>query len=980
MRTQQEQQQAAKRFADEWNGKGYEKGESQKFWIDLLRNVFDVQDFASFISFEDQVKLDHTSFIDGYIAATKVLIEQKSIDKDLRAPVRQSDGLWLTPFQQAKRYITELPVSKHPRWVITCNFKSFLVYDMDQPNGEPEEILLENFEKEYYRLSFIADTGNVHLQKELEVSKQAGAIIGEIYDAILQQYNDADNPGPETLRSLNILCVRIVFCLYAEDAGIFGHKSIFGDYLQQFEAKDLRRALIDLFKVLDQKPEERDPYLEESLAAFPYVDGGLFINTDSIIPQLTQEIKDLLIKHASSDFDWSAISPTIFGAIFESTLNPETRRSGGMHYTSIENIHKVIDPLFLDELRDELDQILGEKVGRKRTQKLQEYQNKLASLKFLDPACGSGNFLTETYLSLRRLENEVIRELSQGVMTLGDIHNPIKVSIHQFYGIEINDFAVTVATTALWISEAQMLIETEKIVSQSIDFLPLKHYANIKEGNALRLSWTEWDDTDNHPIVIAGQTNIYPAAQAPLIEDTVVKYETVNVYSDNIHIHTGQQPRPTHYVKFDYIMGNPPFVGYSFQSKDQKNDMLSIYVDEKGKPYKTAGKIDYVAGWYMKAARIMANNPAIRAAFVSTNSITQGEQVAAIWQPLFERWGIHIDFAYRTFRWDSEADIKAHVHCVIVGFSNSGSDSKRIYISDGQSIPANNINSYLIDAPDAWIDSHNKPICNVPDMVTGNRPADGGHLIIEAEDYEEFIKKEPSALRYIKKLTGAQEYINNKPRYCLWLVGISPAELRKMPLVMARVEACRKDRLNGAPDRQKLADTPWLFRETKNPKTYIIVPLTSSEQRRYIPLGFMDSETIPTNSAVIIPNATIYHFGILTSNVHMAWMRAVCGRLKSDYRYSKDIVYNNFPWPTPTNEQKIKIEQTAQAILDARANYPDSSLADLYDEVTMPPELRKAHQDNDRAVMTAYGFDAKITESKCVAALFKLYQKLTKEK
>ena len=946
----------------------------------MLRNVFDVQDFASFISFEDQVKLDHTSFIDGYIAATKVLIEQKSIDKDLRAPVRQSDGLWLTPFQQAKRYITELPVSKHPRWVITCNFKSFLVYDMDQPNGEPEEILLENFEKEYYRLSFIADTGNVHLQKELEVSKQAGAIIGEIYDAILQQYNDADNPGPETLRSLNILCVRIVFCLYAEDAGIFGHKSIFGDYLQQFEAKDLRRALIDLFKVLDQKPEERDPYLEESLAAFPYVDGGLFINTDSIIPQLTQEIKDLLIKHASSDFDWSAISPTIFGAIFESTLNPETRRSGGMHYTSIENIHKVIDPLFLDELRDELDQILGEKVGRKRTQKLQEYQNKLASLKFLDPACGSGNFLTETYLSLRRLENEVIRELSQGVMTLGDIHNPIKVSIHQFYGIEINDFAVTVATTALWISEAQMLIETEKIVSQSIDFLPLKHYANIKEGNALRLSWTEWDDTDNHPIVIAGQTNIYPAAQAPLIEDTVVKYETVNVYSDNIHIHTGQQPRPTHYVKFDYIMGNPPFVGYSFQSKDQKNDMLSIYVDEKGKPYKTAGKIDYVAGWYMKAARIMANNPAIRAAFVSTNSITQGEQVAAIWQPLFERWGIHIDFAYRTFRWDSEADIKAHVHCVIVGFSNSGSDSKRIYISDGQSIPANNINSYLIDAPDAWIDSHNKPICNVPDMVTGNRPADGGHLIIEAEDYEEFIKKEPSALRYIKKLTGAQEYINNKPRYCLWLVGISPAELRKMPLVMARVEACRKDRLNGAPDRQKLADTPWLFRETKNPKTYIIVPLTSSEQRRYIPLGFMDSETIPTNSAVIIPNATIYHFGILTSNVHMAWMRAVCGRLKSDYRYSKDIVYNNFPWPTPTNEQKIKIEQTAQAILDARANYPDSSLADLYDEVTMPPELRKAHQDNDRAVMTAYGFDAKITESKCVAALFKLYQKLTKEK
>jgi hypothetical protein len=428
-------------------------------------------------------------------------------------------------------------------------------------------------------------------------------------------------------------------------------------------------------------------------------------------------------------------------------------------------------------------------------------------------------------------------------------------------------------------------------------------------------------------------------------------------------------------------MGNPPFVGYGLQSKDQKDDMLSIYVDEKGKPYKTAGKIDYVAGWYMKAAQMMQENPAIKAALVSTNSITQGDQVASIWRPLFERFSIHIDFAYRTFRWDSEADIKAHVHCVIIGFSRllrAEHSTKRIYLSDAQTIEASNINAYLIDAPDAWIESRNKALCDVPEMTTGNRPADGGHLIIEAADYEDFIKKEPAALPYIKKLTGAEEYINNKDRYCLWLVGISPAQLRSMTHVMERVQACRDDRLNGAADRQKLADTPWLFRETHNYASYILVPRHSSETRRYIPLGFLNKDVIASDAALIIPNASLYHFSILTSNVHMAWMRIVCGRLEMRYRYSKNIVYNNFPWPTPTEEQKAKIEQTAQAILDARAKYPDCSLADLYDEVTMPPELRRAHQDNDRAVMAAYGFDSKMSESDIVAKLFEMYQELTK--
>ena len=547
----------------------------------------------------------------------------------------------------------------------------------------------------------------------------------------------------------------------------------------------------------------------------------------------------------------------------------------------------------------------------------------------IDPAAGSGNFLTETYLSLRRLENEALYEENHGQMLLGvnGKYNPIQVSIGQFYGIEINDFAVTVAKTALWIAESQMMQETEKLMQINLNFLPMKSYANIVEGNALRIDW-----------------------------ESVVPKEKLN-----------------------YIMGNPPFVGYSLQSKEQKSDILSIYVDEKGKSYKTAGKIDYVAGWYFKATMLMIGTE-IRTAFVSTNSITQGEQVAGVWKPLYDRFGIHIDFAHRTFQWDSEASLKAHVHCVIVGFSIAESKADRRLFDNGTERKCKNINAYLIEASNVFITSNKKPICNVPVMTTGNRPADGGNLIIESEDYDEFIRKEPNAKKYIKKLTGAVEYINNKDRYCLWLVGVSPSELRKMPEVMKRIEACRQDRLKGASDRQKLANTPALFRETKNHKSYIIVPRVSSENRRYIPLGFLGNDVITTDSATIIENAEIYHFGILTSNVHMAWMRAVAGRLKSDYRYSKDIVYNNFPWCNSTPEQKANIEKTAQAILDARAKYPDCSLADLYDETTMPPELRKAHQANDFAVMAAYGFNRKITESECVAELMKRYQALVNEK
>jgi len=681
-----------------------------------------------------------------------------------------------------------------------------------------------------------------------------------------------------------------------------------------------------------------------------------------------------LLKHASLDFDWSEISPTIFGAMFESTLNPETRRSGGMHYTSIENIHKVIDPLFLNDLRSELDEILEDKIEKQRQKKLDDYQNKLASLTFLDPACGSGNFLTETYLSLRRLENEAIRERYHGQTMIGEFLNPIKVSIQQFYGIEINDFAVTVATTALWISEAQMLAETEKIIHQSIDFLPLKSYTNIREGNALRMDWDVIEIPSDIPTIHAKNAYVIFEDESMIASEPEV-YEDINLVTSDVK--RGPKPNIRYKVQYDYIIGNPPFVGYSLQSKEQKDDILKVFIDRKGKPYKTAGKIDYVAGWYYKAAQLV-HNQKTRAALVSTNSITQGEQVAAIWKPLKELFDIHIDFAYRTFRWDSEASLKAHVHCVIIGFSNI--DIPKVIYDNEKQKNAENINAYLIDAPSIFVESRKLPICKVPEMVTGNRPADGGHLIIEAEDYADFVKQEPASIPYIKKLLGAAEFINNKERWCLWLVGVSPSELRQMPLVMKRIQACKEDREN-APDegRRRLALTPHLFREQLNPATYIIVPATSSERRRYIPMGFLNADTIPTNAVQLIPDATLYHFGILESNVHMAWTRAVCGRLKSDYRYSKDIVYNNFPWPNPTEEQKAKIEQTAQAILDARAKYPDSSLADLYDELTMPVELRKAHQDNDRAVMQAYGFNVKtMTESQCVAELFKLYQELTK--
>jgi len=929
--TDAQQREAARNFYNRWRGReASEKSETHPFWLELLTDVYGMDRATEKIIFEREVVVDgNTKFIDAYLPETKVLIEQKSGGISLDKALFQSGGKPMTPYEQAKRYWDNLPFDERSRWIITCNFREFYIYDMNAIGTEPQKIQLSNLMNDYHRLNFLVDDQTVVLSREMAVSMQAGDIVGELYDALIAQYIHPDDP--HTLKSLNALCVRLVFCLYAEDAGLFGRRGLFNDYLKRFDIRDLRRAMKDLFTVLDTPADKRDPYMDPALSAFPFVNGGLFADEDIEIPNFTDTIRDLLITKASAEFDWSAISPTIFGAVFESTLNPVTRREGGMHYTSIENIHKVINPLFLDDLKAEFSDIQKLTVLKTRARRLEDFQNRLASLRFLDPACGSGNFLTESYLALRRLENEVLREkmicekgqeAGQIVIGAGPI-NPIKVSISQFYGIEINDFAVTVARTALWIAESQMLKETEDVVHTNIDFLPLKSYATIREDNAVTMDW-----------------------------NAVVPRE-----------------------KLDYIMGNPPFVGARVMNAEQKRDINQVFAG-----WRNAGNLDYVACWYKKAADYMANTP-IQAALVSTNSVTQGESVANLWQPLFAA-GVTINFAHRTFRWDSEAKIKAHVHCVIVGFSTVPTGRPKVIYEDGRGIEVSHINAYLADAPDVFVSSRSTPLCDVPEIGIGNKPIDGGNYLFTREEMEAFIRREPRSAQWFKPWYGSREFIHRAPRYCLWLGECPPGELLKMPECLKRVDAVRDFRLaSESAGTVRLAERPTHFHVENMPEgQFILIPKVSSQKRRYIPIGFMDSTALCGDAVFLMPHATLYHFGILTSNVHNGWMRMVCGRLKSDYRYSKDVVYNNFPWPTPTAEQKAQIEATAQGILDARALYPDSSLADLYGEhMNLFPELVLAHRANDRAVMKTYGFDFKtMSEGACVTALLKLYQKLSK--
>ncbi len=889
-----------KNFVAHWSSRGYEKGEAQPFWLSLLRDVFNIAEPEKIISFE--VKIPH-GFIDGLIVGTRTLIEQKSSTVDI-------DDAEI--FLQAKRYNDALEFSRKARWIITCNFREFRVYDMNKPRPElePLKIALNDLPENFHALEFLIDATKNKLHIELELSLQAGEIVGKVYDALLTQYIDPNSAA--SLASLNKLCVRLVFCLYAESAGIFGKHKIFRDYLSG--ARNIRRDLLDLFDVLNTPVNERDPYLDDALKKFPFVNGGLFDGAIEI-PNFTPEIRELLLEEASSGFNWSGISPTIFGAVFEATLNPETRREGGMHYTSIENIHKVIDPLFLDDLRNEFAAVKSRK-------KLLTFQDKLASLKIFDPACGSGNFLTETYLSLRRLENEILKQLLGKQITIGEFVDPVKVSIAQFYGIEINDFAVAVAQTALWIAELQMIQETQQITHRQPDFLPLKSHANIHEGNALHIDWA----------------TVAPHA--------------------------------------DYLIGNPPFVGASMMNAAQKSDAVKVF--GRGK---LVNSIDYVGAWYHKAAKFIQGTAA-KVAFVSTNSITQGEQVTPLWKKIFADYGMQIIFAHRAFKWISESLYMAAIHCVVIGMCDKALPADKKIIDGDTVTAAKNICPYLLDSPTIFIESRARHfLADVPRITKGNQPTDDGNFIFSADEAAAFIKKFPAQKHLLRRYLGAKDFLHGEPvRYCLWLLNVPPNEYASNREIRRRLAAVKsfREASSAAPTR-KAAETPHKFFSTpQGDTTCIAIPRVSSERRRYIPIGFVEPTIIVSDALSIIPGATLYHFGVLTSSIHMAWMRVVAGRLTSRYRYSGSVVYNNFPWCEPSSSQVAAIEATAQKILDVRANYPDATFADLYDELTMPADLRRAHRANDKAVAAAYGLEPILDdEHAIIAALFKRYAELT---
>lgn len=933
-------QQAAREFVKTWSSdkKGREDADRQTFWNDLLQRVYGIDNYYDYITYEKdvQVKADGkvtTRRIDGYIPSTKIMVEMKGKNiKDLSKPITQSGGDELTPFEQAKRYANFLPNSEQPRWILVSNFNEIDIHDMERPLDEPKVIKLEDLPKKVKSLEFMVDANQQQVIDEKQLSVDAGNLVAKIYNELTNAYaagRGIDVNEPRIQRSLNMLIVRLVFLLYADDSNLFGKEDIFQAFIERREPRDIRRDLSELFKVLDQPEEQRDPYLDDEFNQFAYVNGGMFSDENVIIPQFTDELKQLIVEDAGYGFDWSGISPTIFGAVFESTLNPETRRSGGMHYTSIENIHKVIDPLFLNDLHEEFDKIQNMGNRKQRVTRAKEFRDKLGKLKFFDPACGSGNFLTETYLSLRRMENECLRIIvgNQGALALTDESEP-KVKIQNFYGIEINDFAVSVARTAMWIAESQMWEQTKDITFANKDFLPLDSNDSIYEGNALRMDWS----------------------------DIIKPYE------------------------LNYIMGNPPFIGKKEQTSSQKEDLKTIFDNQR------IGTLDYVTGWYKKAADYIKGH-SIRVAFVSTNSITQGEQVVRLWI-LLKNYDLTINFAYRTFVWNNEAKHKAHVHVVIIGFSNKdfATDTKDIFTDNDSIITATTINPYLLDAPTVLIKSSSKPISSVEPMNYGSMPIDDGNLILSSEEKEHLLSNDPLLKKFIRPYYGGREILHSTPRYCLWLVGITPADLRSHPSIIKYIDATREFReASHRPGTLKAAERPAEFGEIRQPKSgqVIVLPKVSSERRKYIPIEYMDSKNIINGSALMIQNANLYMFGVLNSVVHNAWMRVVAGRMKSDYQYSAKIVYNNFPWPEIDNRQKDAIVKTAQGIISARKDDPDATLAELYDPKNFENieiSLRQAHEANDKAVLKAYGLKPSATEPEIVQHLFKMYEQLTSSK
>lgn len=932
-----------KDFIATWQTQGSEVADKVTYWNTLLE-ILGVPkqqiENKTYIEYEKPIKLRkneqfHGS-IDAYIPSTKVLIEQKSNGVDLfKAENRPNGGHTekVTPFQQAKRYNDNLGSKEKANFLVLCNFNQIIFYDVrDTIDVDPVVVNIKDLEKDLYLLNFLVKPDeSKRIKKEEQISFAAGTLVSKIYNELINIFAKYDQTEDEKItHSINMLCVRLVFCLYAEDAKLFPIKEQFYNYLEPIEPNKMGLALKALFKTLDTKDRTKDdPFWEDEnpeLAQFPYVNGGLFHDQDVIIPPFTPKLKDILLNEASRSFDWSGISPTIFGGVFESTLNQETRRQGGMHYTSIENIHKVIDPLFLDDLKAELERIKQYKNRKTIEEKALAFQEKLGRLTFFDPACGSGNFLTETFLSLRKLENEAIRLRTHGesLLDVGQADDWIHVSIQQFYGIEINDFAVSVAKTALWIAEDQMQKETRDLLyANDWHFLPLKTNAKIHEENALRMDW--------------------------------------NKVLSNYACH--------------FVLGNPPFVGHQWRTDEQIEDMKIAFYD-----LKKHGKLDYVCAWFNKAIDYMQGTK-IKAALVSTNSICQGESVPILWQFL-EKKHLEIQFAYHTFIWTNEAHNQAAVHCVIIGFTSYKTNKDKYIFDNDQVQTVKHINGYLLNAPDVFIQSRGQiKFSDFPKMTKGSQPTDGNHLLLDESDYKKFAEKYPNDLNLVRPYMGSREFINNKKRYCLWLVNASPKAIKQNKFIIDRLNKVSEFRKTSKTKSvREDASTPTLFTQIRQPDSnYLVVPAMSSGKRKYVPIGFIDKNVIASNQLYIVPTNSLYLFGLLTSETHMAWMRTVCGRLKSDYRYAPAI-YNNFPWPTPNDKSKEKIEKTAQTILDTRSNYPNDSLADLYDNTTMPPDLRKAHEANDKAVLQAYGLPNNASESDILAHLFKMYEQLTKTK
>jgi len=922
----------AKDFADNWYEGGGESGNYQIFWLTLLRDIFDVVRPERFIEFQKPVGSKH---IDAYIAKTKTLIEHKSFGVDLSGKILQSDGKFLTPYEQAKRYADALPEEQKPRWIVTCNFSEFRIYKSGR--DEPSIIKLRDLRYQFPRLKFLIDPTADDSPPQEKISRDALEVISNIYKAFANNYQR--NKIADYEDDLNKICTRLVFCLYATDAQLFDANQFF-NYLSGFNDEQRNIALQNLFNVLNT-PQDARADCDEALKNFPYVNGGLF-DEEISFPKYNRFIGDPTASigafNSRKKFSWHEISPPIFGAMFESTFSKENRqRASGMFYTSEENIHKVIDPLFLDDLKDEFD-AAKRKQNRNRAAALLELQDKISKLKFFDPACGSGNFLTETYLSLRRLENDILEEL-RPLVTLPD--NPIKVSIKNFYGIEINGFAVAVAQTALWIAENQMLQATEDALGKNLQALPLTNYATIIKANALKIDWAS---------IFKGSREIGNEGNSTT---------SLLPFSPN---------------SLTYIIGNPPFVGARLKSDEQAADIKKVFDG-----WKNIGNLDYVTCWYKKAADFIRGSN-VRCAFVSTNSVCQGDSVGILWKNLFAA-GVHIDFCHRTFKWLSDSENMAHVHCVVVGFSCAPNPKPKIIFEDDNKIAAQNINAYLVDGDDIFVESRNAPLQRgVPSIGIGNQPIDNGNYLFTPDEMEDFIKQEPAAKKYFRQWYGADEFIKGKKRFCLWLGDLPLNEIKKMPHCWERVEAVKNYRLQSKrKSTLKLAATPTRFQVENFPKgNYLAIPEVSSEQRQYIPIGFLSPEIIASNLIFVVPNATLYHFGVLTSSIHMAWMRATAGYLGTSYRYSASIVYNNFVWCSPSGRQRRRIEQTAQEILNVRADFADWTYARLYDEATMPQDLRDAHKENDLAVALAYGFDKFLDdEARIVAELMKLYKSLT---